>query len=160
MSAHNAGISKISFLCGNESLLDEVRQLWEELNQHHLSLSPNFKPYYEEMTFPKRKQALLQKTARGEMRVDIAVDREKNRKVGYCISSLDCEQTGEVESIYVLEAYRGMGIGGKLMKSALSWMETKEAAKKIVIVAAGNEQAFGFYERYGFRVRKTMLEET
>jgi ribosomal protein S18 acetylase RimI-like enzyme len=151
---------KIKYISGNEDLLNEVRRLWEKLNKHHLRLSPNFKPYYAGMTFPKRNQTFLQKAAKGEMRVDIAVDEAKNRKVGYCISSLDVEQTGEIESIYVLEAYRGMGIGDKLMKSALLWMQTKQAAKKIVIVGAGNEQAFGFYDRYGFRIRKTMLEQT
>jgi len=30
---------------------------------------------------------------------------------------------------------------------------------KIVNVAAGNEQAFGFYERYCFYPRKTILEQ-
>jgi diamine N-acetyltransferase len=153
-------VSKIKYFSGKESRLDDVKELWEKLNQHHFRLSPNFKPYYAAMTFPKRKQALLQKAAKGEMRVDIAMDAKKNLKVGYCISSLDSEGTGEIESIYVLEAYRGLGIGDELMKAALSWMQAKQATKKIVIVGAGNEQALGFYERYGFHIRKTMLEQT
>jgi diamine N-acetyltransferase len=121
--------------------------------------SPCFKSYYAAMTFPKRKAMFLQKAARGEMRVDIALDEETRQHVGYCISSLDAEKTGEIESIYVLEKYRGLGVGSLLMEGALTWMEVKGAAKKTVIVAAGNEQAFGFYERYGFHIRKTMLEQ-
>ena len=45
------------------------------------------------------------------------------------------------------------------MKKALAWMDEKGAVKKVVAVAAGNEQAFNFYERYGFVPRKTVLEQ-
>ena len=154
-----ADLSKISFLSGDQTKLDDVRELWERLNKHHHQKSTHFKPYYEAMTFPKRKLSLVAKAAKGEMLVELAIDTEKNVKVGYCITSIDSDRTGEVESIYVLESYRGMGIGDRFMKSALTWMQEKQAAKKIVIVGAGNEQAFGFYERYGFRLRKTMLEQ-
>jgi diamine N-acetyltransferase len=153
-------LSKISFVSGDESRVDDMRELWVRLNQHHMERSPYFKSYYAAMTFPKRKAMLLLKAARGEIRVEVAVDTETNQRAGHCISSLDQERTGELESIYVLGKYRGMGIGDALMKSALEWMQQKNAAKKTVIVAAGNELAFGFYERYGFRVRKTMLEQT
>ena len=160
MTEPKADNSKIKYQSGDESRLDDVGELWTRLNQHHMERSPCFKRYYAAMTFPKRKAMLLAKAARGEMRVEVAVDSETNQRVGYCISSLDQERTGEVESIYILEKYRNRGIGDALMKSALAWMQQKGAAKKTVIVAAGNEQAFGFYERYGFRVRKTMLEQT
>jgi ribosomal protein S18 acetylase RimI-like enzyme len=159
MSKPKANLPKIRLIQGDESRLDDVRQLWQRLNQHHMERSPCFKGYYEAMTFVKRKAMFQQKAARGEMLVEVAVDSETGERVGYCISSLDQERTGEVESIYVLEAYRGRGIGDALMRSALEWMQQKGAAKKTVIVAAGNEQAFGFYERYGFHIRKTMMEQ-
>ncbi len=91
------------------------------------------------------------------MLVELAFDGDQ--RVGYCITSLDAEKTGEVESIYVLEAYRGRGIGNALMLSSLAWMQQNGATKRTVIVAAGNEQVFSFYERYGFHIRKTMLEQ-
>jgi diamine N-acetyltransferase len=159
MSKPKAELSKISFVSGGQSRLDDTRELWAQLNLHHKERSPCFKSYYAAMTYPKRKAMLLAKAARGEMRVEVAVDTETNQRVGYCISSLDAEKTGEVESIYVSEKYRGRGIGDALIKSALSWMQQRDAAKKTVIVAAGNEQAFTFYERYGFHIRKTMLEQ-
>ncbi len=132
-------------------------ELWERLNKHHKERSPCFKGYYEAMTFAKRKAMFLQKATRGKMLVELAFDGDQ--RVGYCITSLDAEKTGEVESIYVLEEYRGRGIGDRLMRSALAWMQQNGAIKKTVIVAAGNEQAFSFYDRYGFHVRKTMLEQ-
>ena len=78
---------------------------------------------------------------------------------GYCVSSLDSEKTGEIESIFVDATYRRTGIGGSLMENALSWMNQEGAVAKIVEVAAGNEKAFGFYGRYGFLPRKTVLKQ-
>jgi diamine N-acetyltransferase len=149
----------VSFVFGDESLLDRVKPLWEELNRHHLKLSPNFKQYYQAMTFEKRKIDLLKKAACGEIRVDLAVDSASKVVVGYCVTSLNLEKTGEIESIFVYEAYRGLGIGGTFMKNALQWLYEKGAAAKIVEVGAGNEQAFGFYEKYSFFPRKTMLKQ-
>jgi diamine N-acetyltransferase len=147
-------------LSGNESLLDDIAPLWEQLNVHHLECSPDFKHYYRAMTFEKRRKVLLQKAADGEMRVDVAVDEKAGRRVGYCVSSVDENKTGEIESIFVVNEYRGLGIGASLLKTALVWMSAKGAEKKVVSVGAGNEQSFGFYERYGFRLRKTVLEQT
>jgi hypothetical protein len=38
-------------------------------------------------------------------------------------------------------------------------MDKECAASKIVEVGDGNEQAFGFYARYGFLPRKTVLKQ-
>lgn len=45
------------------------------------------------------------------------------------------------------------------MKKALCWMEQEGAVQKIVDVGAGNEAAFGFYAKYGFLPRKTVLKQ-
>jgi diamine N-acetyltransferase len=151
---------KIWYISGNEALLDEIKALWEELNQHHMERSIDFNQHYSDMTFEKRKQALLNKAEKGEMRVDLAVDEESGNKVGYCISSIDDEKTGEIESIYVAEQFRRQGTGNELILKALAWMDQKGAEKKTVAVGAGNEEAFSFYRKYGFLPRKTILEQT
>jgi ribosomal protein S18 acetylase RimI-like enzyme len=46
------------------------------------------------------------------------------------------------------------------MRRVLAWMDENGTVTKIVEVAAGNEQAFGFYNRYGFFTRKTVLKQT
>jgi len=93
------------------------------------------------------------------MRVAVAVDGKTNQRIGYCVSSLDMDKTGEIDSIFVASAYRGKGVGDALIKDALAWMDGKGVETKTVAVGAGNEQAFGFYERYGFVPRKTVLEQ-
>jgi ribosomal protein S18 acetylase RimI-like enzyme len=109
------------------------------------------------MTFEKRKAAFLKKAAGGELRVDLAVEEAAGKAVGYVLSTVNSEKIGEVESFFVFEGYRGLGVGGSLMKNALSWMGQIGALEKLVEVSSGNEAAFGFYRRYGFLPRKTVL---
>jgi ribosomal protein S18 acetylase RimI-like enzyme len=79
--------------------------------------------------------------------------------VGYCVCSITREKVGEIESIFVEAEYRSRGIGTGLMKQALEWMDRSGAEKKRVFVADGNEQAYGFYRRFGFSPRMMMLEQ-
>jgi diamine N-acetyltransferase len=150
---------KIKYIHGDEGRLDEIKTLWENLNQYHLNLSPNFKQYYREMTFPKRKVQLLKRAVDGQLHVDLAMDETSNQTVGYCVSSLNREKSGAIESIFVAPTYRNIRIGDALMKNALKWLDQNGAVEKIVEVGAGNEQVFGFYARYGFLPRKTMLKQ-
>jgi diamine N-acetyltransferase len=151
--------NSMKFNVGGEELLDAVEPLWQGLIQHMLNSSTIFKKYFTSITFEKRKNALLKKTANGEMRITIALDEATGEKVRYCISSVDDEKTGEIDSIFVAKVYRGFGVGGDLVNDALVWMDAKGAKSKIVAVGAGNEGAFGFYSRFGFQPRKTVLEQ-
>ena len=103
---------------------------------------------------------MLKKAAGGQMRVDIALDVEADgAAVGYLVSSVSVERVGTVESIFVLEAYRGLGVGDTLMRTALSWMDENSVTEKIIEVTVGNEQVHGFYGRFGFMPRQTLLKQ-
>ena len=93
------------------------------------------------------------------MRVDMAVDEATGKRVGYIVSTVSCENVGEIQSVYVDTAYRRMGIGGALMRKALSWMEEKTVSEKVVEVSVGNETAWGFYGQFGFKPRLTLLKQ-
>ena len=151
---------KIKYTHGDQSLLDTVKPLWLELNIYHCSRSEHFKSSYRAMTFEKRKADLLKKAVGGEMRVDLAVDEATGKGAGYVVSSVSAEKVGEIESVYVNDAYRRMGVGDRLMRSALAWMDQKGAVEKLVEVSVGNEVAWGFYGRFGFKPRKTVLKQT
>jgi len=138
-------------------MLDQVRAMWEELNRYHCGCSQHFKEHYLGMTWQKRKYTLLKKMVGGEMHVEIAIDELTGRGVGYAVSTLNAQMAGEVESIYVEGAYRRMGVGKTLMKDSLDWMDHRGAATKQVEVSVGNEVAWGFYGRFGFKPRKTLL---
>ena len=59
-----------------------------------------------------------------------------------------CESWGEVFSIYLLKEAQGMGIGRKLMDSAME--QLKDFDTVVIWVLKGNDHAFGFYRHYGF----------
>jgi len=151
---------KIKYTHGNETLLDQIKPLWEGLNEHNLILSPYFKQHYQTFTFEARKTDLLKKVAaQAQIRIDIAIDKTTIQPVGYIVSSMTKEKTGEIDSIFVTPNYQGFGIGDALMKKALAWMEKKNVDTKILEISIGNEQTLGFYSRYGFYPRKILLKQ-
>jgi ribosomal protein S18 acetylase RimI-like enzyme len=150
---------KIKYQSGDQNLLNDVRSLWEELNQYHCERSKHFREHYLAMTWQKRRYTLLKRANGGALYVEIAYDELTKHQVGYVVASLNLDKTGEVESIYVQAPYRGMSIGDRFMKDALEWMEQKGAKEKQVEVSIGNEERWRFYSRYGFMPRKTLLKQ-
>ncbi len=91
----------ITYVFGNEELLDQIAPLWTLLNKLHLHLSKHFKEHYQMMTFEKRKTQLHQKSKGGKIHIDIAQDTTTNQDVGYVISTLNIQGTGEIDSVFV-----------------------------------------------------------
>jgi ribosomal protein S18 acetylase RimI-like enzyme len=147
--------NEISYLTGNETLIDHIEELWVELNQAHFEKSRDFKHRYENFTFCERKQSLLSCADKGELFVVIACDG--GGKVGYCVSSR-IGNDGEIDSIYVKPEYRKLHIGSTLMEKSLDWLNSLDVTTVTIKVAAGNEEAFGFYSRYGFKPIFTELQ--
>ncbi|MGC9396502.1 MAG: GNAT family N-acetyltransferase, partial [Anaerolineae bacterium] len=85
-------------------------------------------------------------------------DADTENVIGYCIS-LVTEEVGYIESIFIEADYRGLGIGDALMQHALAWMDERNVSMKRVVVAVGNEEAFGFYGRYGFQPCYIVLQQ-
>jgi len=159
MAKQSVKMLQITYIHGGQSMLNQIRDMWEELNHYHCERSAYFKEHYLGMTWQKRRCTLLKKTTGGEMHIEIAVDETTGHNVGYIISSINSEKTGEIESLYVDKAYRHMGIGSRLTQNALAWMDQNGAAEKQVEVSVGNEPAWGFYGRFGFLPRKTLLKQ-
>ncbi len=70
----------------------------------------------------------------GEMQVIICFDEATRQRVGYCISSLDHDLAGEIESIFVLPEYRGLGIGKELMRRTLQWLDEAAQRKWLLVL--------------------------
>jgi ribosomal protein S18 acetylase RimI-like enzyme len=163
-------MSPILYRTTTESELDQIQALWEQLRSHHEKNSRYFKHRYAQMTWEGRKASLLEKVARGDlMRIVIAEDDDDSSLVGYCIVSLSVTEDpvlietksveGEIDSILVAAGRRQEGIGDALMKIALEWLDANNATSKKVVVADGNESAWGFYERFGFYPKFHTLEQ-
>jgi ribosomal protein S18 acetylase RimI-like enzyme len=147
--------NKITYLTGDETLIDHIEELWTELNQVHFEKSLDFKHHYKNLTFCKRKKLLLSRIDEGELFITIACDG--GRKIGYCIASL-AGNAGEIDSIYVKPDYRKLHIGSTLLEKSLDWFNSLNATTATIKVAVGNEEAFDFYSRYGFEPIFTELQ--
>jgi diamine N-acetyltransferase len=144
--------------------IDNIRPLWLLLNRYMSTQTTNFRSHFEQMTFEKRKVYLEQVALAGNLCIDLAFDvRDRDRYVGYCISSLLNEKTGEItgeiESIFVDEAYRSCGIGSDLVSRALGWLDENGSTRNRVSVSEGNESVWIFYKKFRFYPRLTVLEQ-
>ena len=102
---------KMKYVHGDQTMLNEVKEMWEKLNLYHCDRSEHFKPHYRAMTFAKRKATLLRKAEGGELRVDIAVDEAMRKSVGYIVSTICSDNVGEIQSVYVDAAPPTVGWG-------------------------------------------------
>jgi ribosomal protein S18 acetylase RimI-like enzyme len=106
------------YIEGGKELLDPVEPLWKKLNELHKEVSPHFTEKYRHRTFAERKIKLLKKAKKSILRIDLARDLNSNHFVGYCISTVNQEKIGEIESIYIEPKYQKQGIGDNLMRKA------------------------------------------
>jgi GNAT superfamily N-acetyltransferase len=140
--------------------IDGIRPLWCLLNSYMSTRTTNFRSHFEQMTFEKRKAYFEQLAAAGNLCIDLAFDvRDRDRYTGYCVSSLSQEKTGEIESIFVDEAYRSCGIGSALVTRALGWLDENGSTRNRVSVSEGNEPVWNFYKKFEFYPRMTVLEQ-
>jgi diamine N-acetyltransferase len=136
--------------------IEVIRPVWEKLRRYHQTQSVNFKEFYDAFTFEVRTKKMLE-LPEDNLFVEAAVDVE-GKAVGYCMSSASIDGVGELESIYVEVEFRKSGVGSRLVQNSIEWMKNRGCKKISVAVANGNEEAFPFYEKFGFRHRLTVLE--
>ncbi|WP_407312214.1 GNAT family N-acetyltransferase [Desulfosporosinus sp. SB140] len=148
----------VTFVEGSEELLDRVAPLWEKLNEHHVGISTFFKEHLGKRTFNQRNQQWIEKAKHGFLRIDLAVEKTSDKVIGYCVTVIH-DDYGEIDSIYVEETFRKMGVGGSLIELALKWLDKKAVMKKRINVAVGNELVLRFYQRFGFYPRAIILEQ-
>jgi ribosomal protein S18 acetylase RimI-like enzyme len=154
----NAG--KIVYTETDAEGLDYIGPLWQKLREYHKARALKvFSEHFEKLTFDIRKKQLLEKSRNGAIFIDLARDVNTKALIGYCVSTVSEKKQGEIESIYIEDGYRRNGIGENLMKRALKWMDVHSVTKKIIGVAAGNEEVFPFYSRYNFYPRVSILEQ-
>ena len=142
---------------GGTALLESIAPLWRKLARHHAGISVHFGDEFRSMRWPVRRADLLEKAVAGSLRIALATVGDRKSVVGYCIAVINQRGDGEIESLYVGEAYRGRRIGSSLVGRIVAWFERKKAISASVNVAVGNESAFEFYRQWGFYPRVTSL---
>jgi diamine N-acetyltransferase len=149
-------MSSISIESGEFDLLPKVERLWYELKRHQAKYAARFIDL-STSTFELRAKGLKEKSK--YLLVEIALDRSQNMEIGYCFSSIDHSDIGELESLFINEHYRRLGIGKELTKRSLAWMDQHSAKGKRVSLFHSNESAMAFYRSFGFesRVQELMI---
>jgi ribosomal protein S18 acetylase RimI-like enzyme len=75
--------------------------------------------------------------------------------VGYCSAAWSrhaaAEAEAEINTIYLVRAAQGLGLGRELLLAAVRVMAARGATSLVIGVLRDNEPARGFYERLGGR---------
>lgn len=140
--------------------IDEVRLLWEKLNDHSVAVSSRFSRALSERTFADNKSYLLEKSRTRRLKIDVVSAHNSQGFIGYCISSMIAQETGEIESLFVKEKYRKKGVGTRLVKRALEWFDAENVKVRSINVLCENAPVFGFYARFGFYPAMVNLLQT
>lgn len=148
----------IDYIETSEDELDQISPLWETLNHIHAMTSPFFSDEYKNKTFYERKMELLEKAETGKMTLFLAKDRATQGIVGFCVCSVN-EAIGEVDSIFVEEAFRQHHIGNEFLSRAEDFFKKHSAKKQILQVYAGNEKVIEFYKKQGYYPKYITLEK-
>jgi diamine N-acetyltransferase len=151
-------MNNFEFINGGRELLDLVQPLWEKLNKHHEINSNYFSDRFKNLKFEVRKNKFI-KDNNLVVKIDLINDVEKGLYIGYCISTINKELIGEIDSLFVEKDYRKYGLGDKLMNRAIEWLNSNQVKTKIIGVAEGNENVLEFYKKYGFYKRRVILEQ-
>lgn len=133
--------------------IDIIKPLWKKLRTYHQGVSEYFTQDFEKDNYVERKKKLLDKE-----NVQIALAYDSTLLVGYLIASID-KKSGEIDSLFVDETYRGKDIGDELMQVSLEWLKSFQPEDIRVSVAYGN-QVLSFYEKHGFLPRSVILKES
>lgn len=144
----------IKFVTIGKDKIIEIKPLWEKLNEIHLKDSEYFKEHFLHFSFEKRCNKFNEIDSE-DIRIELMIDNGKT--VGYCISTIE-KTTGEIDSLYIDDAYRGSGYGAGLVENSKKWFKQKNCSKVMVTVAEGHESVFDFYRKCGFFPRLTYLQ--
>ena len=110
-----------------------------------------YRPIYVDAAIER----LAEATANGNAKVMVL--EEDGRIIGFMVIDLDAEnRKGVLNWVFVEEAYRGQGHGGRLMDWAMKEFSAIHAEQIDLNVVCGNP-AVGLYEKYGFAPRTIQM---
>jgi diamine N-acetyltransferase len=91
---------------GEEAII-VVEPLWQKLRAYHSPLLAGFPGAKPPFNFEPRKQEILAKAEPGKIRVELVSAASDGSDVAYCISTVSTKGQGEIDSMFVEEAFRG-----------------------------------------------------
>lgn len=138
---------------GGLDLLPEARPLWDALYDRHLEYGAAGLAVIERAESWPRRLAHYQHIFSTHSHATVFLARLDGEPVGYALG-FEEEHRGEpavvLETLSLLPAARGRGLGTRLMQMLDEEAKRYGATRGIVDVVTGNTPAFGFYRNVGF----------
>lgn len=106
----------------------------------------------EDYISPKAYERIIEEDLKNEAALFLIAEAE-GKIIGFtrCIRSKLNRFKHKAEfGICILREYWGLGIGTKLLESALNWADTKGIEKITLTVVQTNKKAIGLYKKHGF----------
>ncbi|MBI3649265.1 MAG: GNAT family N-acetyltransferase [Actinobacteria bacterium] len=142
--------------------LDDLAPLWTALHEHHREVAdeiPGIAMRQVPDAWDRRRARYVEWLAHPGAFVLIA-EEDGTGPVGYALVSIHeggddthvtRERWAELQSLALLPTSRGEGLGARMMEAVFAELRRLEIGELLIGVLSGNEGAFRFYERYGFR---------
>jgi ribosomal protein S18 acetylase RimI-like enzyme len=143
---------------GGAELIDEIEPLWLGLFDHHLAIgAAGLRTIDRSESWPRRRALYAGLLAGRDAFVILA--RRERAAVGYALVHVrdgaddtwaTGERVAELESLAVLPAERGRGLGSLLLDAVDARLAELEVGDVIVAVLVGNDAAEALYRRRGW----------
>lgn len=148
---------------GSAADIDLVEPLWVAVHHRHIESMPELAPYVDDtQTWRARRELYEELLAKPDSLLLLAtVDGEL---IGYGLTHVmpvagswiedtwrTGDRVGEIESLSVLPAYRGTGLGSELLERLEAHLRDLGVEDMILGALAGNADAVRLYERRGYR---------
>lgn len=132
--------------------IERIRPMWQALIEGGIAASPYFADRSPGLELEASGRALREKLERGwTMVTAVLVDRETGQDAGFVTVTYDrAGSTGEVEMLFLKEAYRGQGLGRRLLEMALSTLDIHGIRERRLRVTCGSEAALRLCRSCGF----------
>ena len=134
-------------------LVDQLFQLQAE------RADEKYKPMLSSMTIESRLHPDFEKEEfpYADTQLIMVKDDDIGKYVGFAYSTMGRDQKGNLKLYFIEEAYRGTGIGSKLFRDAMEFIEAHNPEEVLIYVSNGNEQALNFYKNKGFRFKSEVF---
>jgi dTDP-4-amino-4,6-dideoxy-D-galactose acyltransferase len=110
----------------------------------------------ERAKFESLYRVWIERSVRREIAGDVLIahDGRANQPLAGMITVKVTGDVGNIGLVAVAEAYRGQGVGSRLIEAAHRWMNDRRAAKSTVVTQLANSAACRLYERAGYDIEQ------
>ena len=148
---------------GSAADLDLVESLWLAVHHRHIESMPEMAPYIDDTeTWRARRKLYEELLAKSDTLLLLAIVDDE--PIGYGLTHVmpvagswledtwrTGDRVGEIESLSVLPAYRGTGLGSELLERLEAHLHELDVDDMILGALAGNTDAIRLYQRRGYR---------